>query len=283
MTSTQLKVFYSSSPDASAATSGAGADAGTKLKWIDAIGNVQITAADGRRASAAKLSYDALKRELVLDKNVILSQTGNVLKGERMISNLQTGITRFPPLGRVYGHFEPADKNAQARPDDAQSTSDGDATHIDLSSTRGKPVDIEADSLTVNDNKRIAVFHGKVKAVQGTMTMRSTKLDVNYGGDDGQGAAEKGSRIKTIRAEGKVLINTAEDQATTSDWAVFDARSQTVTIGGNVILSQGDNVIKGDELVIDLTTNKSRFVNRGDASTRKRVRGLFMPKQSGAQ
>ncbi len=56
-----------------------------------------------------------------------------------------------------------------------------------------------------------------------------------------------------------------------------------MTIGGNVVLSQGDNVIKGDELVIDLTTNKSRFVNRGDASTRKRVRGLFMPKQSGAQ
>lgn len=280
MTSTELKVYYSGG----STTEGGGNQAGTKLKWIDATGDVRIATRDGRKASAETLTYDALKQELTLDQNVVLSQNDNILRGKRMISDLETSITRFPPLGRVKGHFEPANAGP-VKDTPAQTPVASGGTHIDLSSTKGQPIDIEADSLTVNDKEQVAMFHGKVNAVQGTMTMRSTKLNVNYSGDGAatDGAQAGGSKVTSIRAEGKVLINTADDQATTSDWAVFDAKSQTVTIGGNVVLSQGDNVIKGDQLVIDLTTNRSRFVNQGDPSTRKRVRGLFMPKQSGTQ
>jgi len=291
MTSNEMKVIYSSSGSGTAQaekTTGLGAG---KLKWIDAIGNVQIATQDGRGATAHKLSYDALKQELTLDNDVVLSQGQNVMKGKRMVSNLATGITRFPPLGRVHGHFKPAEEDAakKVKPADVPQSTTGETTQFDLSSSRGKPVDIEADSLTINDKKNLAVFHGKVKANQGTMTMRSSKLNVNYSGGNkdtvgaGKDGAKGGSQITSIRAEGKVLINTAEDQATTSDWALFSAASQTMTIGGNVVLTQGDNVIKGDQLVIDLTTNKSRFVNAGGPSTRKRVQGLFMPKQSGKQ
>ena len=90
-----------------------------------------------------------------------------------------------------------------------------------------------------------------------------------------------GTQITSITAEGKVLIESGDDQTSTSDWALFDVIKQTVTIGGNVVLSQGENVIKGDQLVIDLKTNRSRFVHQGDPSKRQRVRGLFMPKKSG--
>jgi lipopolysaccharide export system protein LptA len=126
--------------------------------------------------------------------------------------------------------------------------------------------------------------------------MRSKRLKVKYaGGDDTKEPGTKvastkaadgqkksgGSQITSIRAEGKVLINTADDQTVTSDWALFDVVSQTVTIGGNVVLSQAGNVIKGEELVIDLKTSRSRFVNRGSPSKPQRVRGLFMPSGSG--
>ena len=284
MTSGELKVIYASSPGDAGRPAQSGNVGAGKLKWIDAIGDVQIATQDGRQATADKLSYDALKQELTLDKDVVLAQGGNVMKGKRMVSNLASGITRFPPLGRVHGHFRPAEPEtpAKAKSAAAAASQNGGETQFDLSSTRGQPVDIDADSLTVNDKKRVAVFHGKVKAVQGTMTMRSSKLNVNYAGG-GNDQAGEASKITSIRAEGKVLINTADDQATTSDWAVFTAADQTMTIGGNVVLSQGDNVIKGDTLVIDLTTNRSRFVNQGSPMTRQRVRGLFMPSQSGTQ
>lgn len=165
-----------------------------------------------------------------------------------------------------------------------------------FSGNSNEPIDIEADMLEVLDEKKIAIFSGNVKAVQGKMTMRSRQLKVKYS-DEQAGAAnpdagkpgadgqEKsgGSRITSIRAEGKVLIESGDDQTATSDWAFFDVIKQTVTLGGDVVLSQGGNVLKGDRLIIDLKTNRSRIVNLGDGSKRRRVRGLFMPKKSDVQ
>ena len=284
MTSSELKILYTG--DSAQETGEQGA---TKVERIDATGGVQIKTEDGRTANAARLNYNAGKQQLILDENVIIIQAGNTLRARRMISDLATNITRFPALGRVYGHFKPANPKPQAAPVQSSRTEpsavSGGAAQIDLSSTRGQPIDIESDSLTVNDKLHIAEFLGKVNAVQGKMTMRSTKLIVNYSGEGVLAASEKtgGSSISSIRAEGGVLINTADSQATTSEWALFNSNDQTVTIGGNVVLTQGENVIKGDQLVIDLTTNRSRFVNRGDPSKRQRVRGLFVPKQPGAQ
>lgn len=155
-----------------------------------------------------------------------------------------------------------------------------------FSDDSNEPINIEADALEVQDANKIAIFSGNVVAVQGKMTMRSKRLKVKYAGEPAEAAGEKtsgGSQITSITAEGKVLIESGDDQTSTSDRAFFDVIKQTVTISGNVVLSQGENVIKGDQLVIDLKTNLSRFVNSGDPTKRQRVRGLFMPKKSGAQ
>jgi lipopolysaccharide export system protein LptA len=139
------------------------------------------------------------------------------------------------------------------------------------------PIDIESDTLEVQDAKKLAIFKGNVKAVQAGMTLRSKELHVKYAGEPGSTGG--GSSITTIDAKGKVVITTEDDQTATSNWARFDVKSQTVTIWGDVVLSQGENVIKGDRLVIDLKTNRSRFENQGDVATgkRPRVRMLVIP------
>jgi lipopolysaccharide export system protein LptA len=57
--------------------------------------------------------------------------------------------------------------------------------------------------------------------------------------------------------------------------------SQLVTIGGNVVLTQGFNTIKGDRLVIDLKTGLSRFENAtetaGGEKPKQRLRAIFSP------
>ncbi|MEC9368828.1 MAG: LptA/OstA family protein [Pseudomonadota bacterium] len=156
------------------------------------------------------------------------------------------------------------------------------------SAKNNQPIDIESDTLEVQDNKKIAIFKGNVKAVQGDMTLRSKELHVSYASAEGKdgapagglGSGGGGSQITRIRAEGKVIIDSAKDQTATSEWADFDVLGQIVTIGGNVILSQGGNVIKGDRLVIDLKTGQSRFENQTTDGKQPRVKGLFMPKQS---
>jgi lipopolysaccharide export system protein LptA len=96
------------------------------------------------------------------------------------------------------------------------------------------------------------------------------------------GLGDAGNQISKIEARGDVVITTDQDQTTTSDWALYDVPAQLVTVGGNVVLTQGKNVLKGDRLVIDLKTGESRFENTGNGSTGGKIRALFMPKQDAA-
>ena len=91
---------------------------------------------------------------------------------------------------------------------------------------------------------------------------------------------DNGTQISKIEARGDVVITSDQDQTTTSDWALYDVPAQLVTVGGNVVLMQGKNVLKGDRLVIDLKTGESRFENTGDTGTGGRIRALFMPKDA---
>jgi lipopolysaccharide export system protein LptA len=173
-----------------------------------------------------------------------------------------------------------------------------------LGENSGEPIDIESDVLVVHDSKKYATFKGNVKAVQGKTTLLARELDVHYTGSGASSLSNgtaatttasndatatdaktegalgaNGNQISKIEARGSVVITTDQDQTTTSDWALYDVPTQMVTVGGNVVLMQGKNVLKGDRLIIDLKTGESRFENQGDTATKGRIRALFVPKQ----
>jgi lipopolysaccharide export system protein LptA len=160
-----------------------------------------------------------------------------------------------------------------------------------------KPIDIEADLLEVDDRQKQATFRGNVLARQGDFSLRSRELIVSYSGR-AAAAASQTARAETapaatadatrgdapaditrIEAKGGVIVGTRDKQTATSEWADFDVKAQVITIGGNVVLSQGDNVLRGDRLVIDLKTGRSRFeVAAQDGTGQQRIRGLFQPR-----
>ncbi len=135
------------------------------------------------------------------------------------------------------------------------------------------PINIEADTLDVNDKSKIAVFRGDVRAHQGTFLLRSKELRITYKGDNG--GSSMGSEITRIEAKEKVLITSVGEQSASSEWANFDVASNTIEIGGNVILTQGKNVLKCGTMFIDLNTGRSRCNTRDG-----RVRGIFNPKKT---
>jgi lipopolysaccharide export system protein LptA len=133
------------------------------------------------------------------------------------------------------------------------------------------PVSIDADKLEVFDDRQMALFSGNVKLRQGEVSMQTSTLEVYYSG----GAREQQGSITRLEAKGKVLVQ-SEDQTATGDRAVFDVATRTIRILGSVVLSQGQNVIRGNELVVDLESGRSRLVaNR--AGQGQRVQGVFMP------
>jgi len=60
----------------------------------------------------------------------------------------------------------------------------------------------------------------------------------------------------------------------TGDTAVFDTRANLITMLWRVVLTQCKNVLRGDRLLVDMTT-----ADRGRIGERKKVQGLFI--QSG--
>jgi lipopolysaccharide export system protein LptA len=172
----------------------------------------------------------------------------------------------------------------------AQAPGSGLATSYAANSD--KPIDIVADVLEVDDKKKIAIFRGNVSATQGDFNLRAKELQVTYTAKD-RGAATQTTTASTapgtgdaditqIDAKGKVLVKTKENQTATSDWAIFDVKKQLVTIGGEVVLSQGPNTIKGSRLVIDLKSGLSRFetgtANENGEKPKERLRAIFTPK-----
>jgi lipopolysaccharide export system protein LptA len=150
-----------------------------------------------------------------------------------------------------------------------------------FSQNRDQPIQIEAASLEVRDKQKEATFTGDVKVVQGDTTMKSKSLVVFYDGSDsakqsggaapakGAGknqikAAEPGpggsSSIRRLEARGNVIV-TQKDQVVTGDAAIFDTRSNLVTMqggSGKVVLTKGKNILRGDRLIVDMTTGTSR-------------------------
>jgi lipopolysaccharide export system protein LptA len=146
---------------------------------------------------------------------------------------------------------------------------------------RGQPVKIEASRLEVRDKDKMATFTGNVKVVQGDTTLRCKTLVVFYeqqnkDGQQAQAAAKSmpaakpgpggSSQISKLEASGGVTV-VQKEQTATGDRALFDMKANTVTLLGNVLVSQGTNVMQGEKLVVDLTTGVSR-VDAGKAPVR---------------
>jgi lipopolysaccharide export system protein LptA len=149
---------------------------------------------------------------------------------------------------------------------------------------RDQPVKIESDALEVRDKSHQATFIGKVKLVQGETTIQCKMLVIFYedssapapkkGAQTAQkgGALGGGTQIKRAEAKGDVLV-TQKDQTAKGDNGVFDVKSNTITLTGSVVVTQGANVLRGDRMLVDLNTGVSRV----ESNKTQRVEGLFNP------
>jgi lipopolysaccharide export system protein LptA len=148
-----------------------------------------------------------------------------------------------------------------------------------FSQNRGKPIKITSATLEVRDKDKMATFSGDVHLVQGDTTMRSKTLVVFYDDDGpakstpGQADPQQNQQIKRVEAKGDVIVD-QKDQTATGENGIFDMTSNTATLVGNVVISQGANVVQGDTLAVDMTTGVSRIAC-GTAQEKCRVRSSF--------
>ncbi|ARP98554.1 LptA/OstA family protein [Pseudorhodoplanes sinuspersici] len=153
-----------------------------------------------------------------------------------------------------------------------------------FSQNRDQPVKIEAASLEVRDKDKTAVFSGNVVVTQGDVIMKCKDLVVFYDQDDPKGgkvatkgtmkAAEPGpggrQSIRRLEARGGVTV-IQKEQTATGAIGIFEMKTNTVTLEGGVVITQGTNVLRGDRLVVDLTTSAAKV----ESAKGRPVQGVF--------
>jgi lipopolysaccharide export system protein LptA len=153
---------------------------------------------------------------------------------------------------------------------------------------QGQPIQIDAKSLEVHDKQRQATFTGNVKVVQGDTTMTCNKLVVLYGQEMGIGGdrpvvasnstsdvVPNTQNIRLIEAHGDVTVLT-KDQSASGDLGVYDPLTKMITLTGNVVVTQGKNVIHGGRVVVNSVTGNAH-VEPAPGTPDGRVRALIIP------
>lgn len=291
-----LEVVYDSKDDAAGAAPGAGAN----ISRISSPSPVVLTRAPQDRVTSNRLDFDAKTEVAVLAGDVVMTSgadrrisgevatinqrdntilmTGSVLatqgrnrfKAERLFVDRATGRTQLSspvPDGRIETRFyrDETGKTKQAAKQVVQAATAAGVFKTDPNA----PIDVDADRLDVDDRVKTAVYKGDVLAKQGDFTVRTAKLTAYYSGqaglsqqiDGADGAKKQDAQITRIEARGKVIVTSKDGQSATGDWANFDMKGNKVVVGGDVVLTQEKNVVRGTKLVIDMLTGESIIQN----------------------
>ncbi|MBK8438857.1 MAG: LptA/OstA family protein [Rhodobacter sp.] len=112
-----------------------------------------------------------------------------------------------------------------------------------LSQDTSLPVEVQADTLSVNNADGTAVFDGNVLVGQGEMRLAAARVTVEYGTD--------GKSIARLNATGGVTIANLADAAEARE-AVYTIDSGQIVLTGDVLLTQGQSALSGQKLTINL-------------------------------
>ena len=136
------------------------------------------------------------------------------------------------------------------------------------------PYTVDATKLDFFDKDQKLIYTGEVIATQGPTRVRGSVMTIYLDKDTGSGANSSNS-VRRIELKGPVTL-VQKDKTGTGDTGIYDRVENKWYLVGNVTLTQGTDVTRGDKLVYDLNTSQA-FV---DGGRQGRVQSVFTPKDS---
>jgi lipopolysaccharide export system protein LptA len=128
------------------------------------------------------------------------------------------------------------------------------------------PINVSSDTFVGDFQTKIGTYIGNVLVTQADYKLRANtvKVDVING------------QPNKFFAEGRVVFDSPSGTAI-GDHGVYDLTPpRTITLTGNVILTQQKDVMRGTVLVVNLVTGKAHLTAK--AMPGNRVQSLFIPK-----
>lgn len=251
---------------------------------------IDVKSTDGMTAKLTSATVYSKENRIVSNEPIIATSTSGNIRAKAMEMATKRRLATF--TGDVAVRMTPPPPSADAPPKKEKAAS----TALGPSFSSNEPVDITSDKLTVDDEKRTALFRTNVVARQGTATLLAPELDAIYagraalpGGSDAKSAeGGAGSRLTDLKARGGVEMTRDNDRATattlhydaeaqrttlagpvdmtsgidrraTSAMAEIDHKADRITLDGAVVLYQGKNILRGERLAVDRANGRARL------------------------
>lgn len=148
---------------------------------------------------------------------------------------------------------------------------------------RDKPINLEADRVTIDDAKKISVFEGNVVLTQGTLVLRSDRMLVR---EDQQGFQHGTAFGKpaTFRQKRDGVDEYIEGEAERIE---YDGRAERLQLFDRAQLRRGADEVRGSYISYDQPTEFFRVTgapgNTTGGASVGRVRAVIQPKSKDAK
>ena len=144
---------------------------------------------------------------------------------------------------------------------------------------RDKPVNLESDTVDINDQTKVSVYQGKVRLSQGSLLITADKLVVLQD-DNGLSKSTATGNPSYFKQKREGVDDIIEG------WAqriVYDARSEKVEMHTQARIKRGQDEVRGNTIIYEGKTESYRVIGGQEAATeynpKGRVRAVIQPKQ----
>ena len=144
---------------------------------------------------------------------------------------------------------------------------------------RDKPVNLEADQVTVDDNKQTATFIGKVVLTQGTLTIRGDRMIVQQDADGFKTGVAYGN-LASFRQKREGFDEYIDGFAERIE---YDSKAEKLQMFNRAYLKKANDDVRGNYISYEIATEFFRVTGGGKqaatpANPEGRVRAVIQPK-----
>jgi lipopolysaccharide export system protein LptA len=144
---------------------------------------------------------------------------------------------------------------------------------------RDKPINLEADRVTVDDAKQVATFEGNVVLTQGTMVIRGDRMEVRQDNEGFRHGTAWG-KLAYFRQKREGFEEYIEGWAERIE---YDGRAEKVQMFTRASMKRGVDEVRGDYISYDAATEFFQVVGGGakaasPGNPEGRVRAVIQPR-----
>ncbi|MCB5190166.1 lipopolysaccharide transport periplasmic protein LptA [Methylobacillus arboreus] len=145
---------------------------------------------------------------------------------------------------------------------------------------REKPIELEADSVQVNDAKKTSTYTGNVILTQGTLMIRGDRLIVREDKEGFQHSTSYGNPT-TFKQKRDGKNEYMEGSAQRIE---YDGRMDKVQLFTKAWVKRGEDIVHGDYIMYDANAEYAEVISGGSqaatpATPSGRVRAVIQPKK----